>query len=343
MDGLWVVVVGVALLTGTAASVYLWTVKRRRLEAEAGLDALSVMRLREFSHFVLDAMKHRGFDIEQDGAPQARPSDSVLLRDGKRWLLSCRHGKAQPIASMGIREMVDATRLQRTDGGGLLVTTGDVEPEARKAARKARIEVLSGAALWVEIAPFLPDSLKQEVRAKTTDLSKRLIGFAWLGALALGVATWLATDRLPLRPAPAPAMNQTVPVQAKPPVVIKTSAPVPAPAATAATESVVATAPETTPSPRQDSPQQDAAQQARTRSDVAKTISDLPGIDHAVWSSRSTLLVHLQDGQHDPLAEICNVLERHETLVTSRLLLQPPPGSGETVRFRQCQAVWSSD
>ena len=37
------------------------------------------------------------------------------------------------------------------------------------------------------------------------------------------------------------------------------------------------------------------------------------------------------------IADICRILEQYDTLRTSRLQLQPAPGSHQPVRFRQCQ------
>ena len=51
----------------------------------------------------------------------------------------------------------------------------------------------------------------------------------------------------------------------------------------------------------------------------------------------STLLVDLRSDADDRLADICGILEEYEALRTSRLQLQPPPGSSDPVRFRQCR------
>ena len=66
-------------------------------------------------------------------------------------------------------------------------------------------------------------------------------------------------------------------------------------------------------------------------------MSDLPGIDRALWQTQSTLLVYLLDGTFDPLPELCPELERYEELAATRLQLQPPAGSPRPVRFVQCR------
>ena len=56
-----------------------------------------------------------------------------------------------------------------------------------------------------------------------------------------------------------------------------------------------------------------------------------------MWSTKSTLLVNLDQDASDMLTEVCAVLERYDNLRTSRVQLQPPPGSTQRVRFRQCR------
>ena len=82
-----------------------------------------------------------------------------------------------------------------------------------------------------------------------------------------------------------------------------------------------------------------AADEEAQRRAVAEGISTVDGVDRAVWTTPSTLVVY-QSGEdidaHVPA--ICAVLEQYPDLRASRLQLQPPPGSRNSVRFRQCRA-----
>ena len=92
------------------------------------------------------------------------------------------------------------------------------------------------------------------------------------------------------------------------------------------------------PAPATATSEQDALKlEDAQRQAAAQMISTLPGIERALWSTRSTLLVHLVAGAPDRLTEICAVLVRYDNLRTSRVQLQPPAGSTERVRFRQCR------
>jgi hypothetical protein len=70
---------------------------------------------------------------------------------------------------------------------------------------------------------------------------------------------------------------------------------------------------------------------------VERDVSVLPGIERASWATRSTLLVQLLPNATEAQIDgICSVLERSADLRASRVQLQPAPGSGKPVRFKQC-------
>lgn len=306
----------VALALGAAGTFYFWNVRRRQDEAAAGIRALAGMRWREFSHFVLDAMRHRGYDVltPDDEAERGQQCEFMLTKNGQRLLLSCKHGSAYRLAAPAVAELVSSIRFQGATGG-LLVTPGQIEADARAAAGAARIELIDGAKLWPEVVPLLPPGLRDALHYEAGTRARRHIGFAWVGAVAIGAVLALLGGR----DVPAPAQVQVPAVAAAPPRV--------APAPTAPPPTGEPTAVATT------SPQEEEAQRVA----VIRTISSLPGVDRALWSTRSTLLVHLIAGAPDRVTEICAVLERYENLRTSRVQLQPPPGSPQPVRFRQCR------
>ena len=320
----WVLAALVAVVLGGAANAWLWLQRRRRDEASAGLSALGAMRWREFSRFVLDAMRHRGHDVETDGQALAgvalagaEQTDFVLHRGERRTLLACRHGGGARVDMRLVHGLENAI-LANGAGGAVLVTTGTVEPEARRAiARQPKIELLAGGRLWRELKPLLPETVRDEASAGARHQARGRIRLAWLGALAIGVVVLLVAGR-----SVAPPQDELLAVAPKP------AAPAPAtPAAPAATEAPAASPP-AEPDPEED---------AFDRSQVALAIAALPGVSDAAWVTESTLLVNLRSDANDSLPDICELLEQYATLRTARLQLQPPPGSGQPVRFRQCR------
>src|SRR3546814_14889662 len=73
------------------------------------------------------------------------------------------------------------------------------------------------------------------------------------------------------------------------------------------------------------------------REDVADTVSTLPMVDRAVWSTQSTLQVFLLDGRGNAFDHIFPPVVRYDALASSRIQLTPPPGSEPPTRFRQCR------
>lgn len=327
----WLLAVLVTVAIGAAASAWLWLARRRRDEADAGLAALAGMRWREFSRFVLDAMRHRGHEVDADpvALAGARQTDFVMRRDGRKWLLACRHGEDAMVDGRTVHGLENAL-LANGAVGGILVTTGHVDPDVRKSiAAQEKLQLLDGGALWRELSPMLPETLRDEAVAKASGLARGRIRLAWLGAVAVGVVVVMVAGRAyaPTEPTPelivatAPAPDPAVAAPTTVPSTVVDNAPASADAAP------------TDPVPVASTPEEEAFD----RSQVALAISALPGIADAAWVTDSTLLVDLRSDADERLEDICRILEEYETLRTSRLQLQPAPGSNQPVRFRQCQ------
>jgi len=304
----------VALALGAGGTFYFWNLRRRQDEATAGTRALAAMRWREFSHFVLDAMRHRGYEVltPDDEAERGQQTEFILSKNGQRFLLSCKHGSAYRLAAPAVAELAANIRFQGLSGG-LLVTPGQIEPGARAPAAEAKITLIDGEKLWPEVAPLLPHSLRDASRHAAEARAKRQIGLTWAGALVVGFALALLTG--------GSSDSQPEP-EAKPTATATPAPTIPAAPVAAPMAGIAANTPE---------------EEDQQRIAVVRTLSSLPGIDRAMWSTKSTLLVNLERDASDMLTEVCAVLERYDNLRASRVQLQPPPGSTQQVRFRQCR------
>ncbi|MEJ1095777.1 MULTISPECIES: restriction endonuclease [unclassified Pseudoxanthomonas] len=308
----WLPGLAVTLLIGTAATAYLWLIRRRNDEMAAGLHALSGLRWREFSRLVLDAMALRGLiEVVPDGQGSREPQSTfVLNRDGKRWLLSCKHGSAYRIAAAPVVELAAGVRLSSA-AGGILATEGRVEKEGREAAQGNNIEVLDGPRLWPEVKPLIETSLRDEIVSFASARAKRHIGISWLAAFAAGalvtvaVVNYLATNR------PAAPIAST-----------------PAPAAPAANTGAVTVAPYPT--------DEELADQ---RAKVLLNINQTPGLARGFWQTSLTLSVDRIATEQEVWPLICKEVERFPALRNVRIQLNPPPGSDEPVRWRQCKTM----
>ncbi|BCT93711.1 membrane protein [Lysobacter helvus] len=314
----------VAIALGTLGTLYFWTIRRRQDEAETGVRALSAMRWREFSHFVLDAMRHRGYDVLtfEDEADRGQQTEFLLMRDNERTLLSAKHGSAYRLTQQTVAEFVAAMKFQGARHG-LLVTGGNVDPDARKPAQQNSIELIDGGKLWPEIRPLLPASLTDEVRGEAAHRARRQVTLAWMGALVAGlaVAVFYGNSRT------HESVAEATPLAATPASVME--APAVSAAAVATASPIGVTLPE-------DNVASTPAEEERQRVEVARIVSTLPGIERAEWTTKSTLMVHVDETSTERFDEVCTVLTRFANLRTSRVHLQPPEGSTQQVRFKQC-------
>lgn len=343
----------VALTIGLASTAYLWSYRRHRTEVSTGIAGLAKMRWREFARLIVEALRERGFEAEsvEESLARGTQAELRLLRAGKPWLLACKLGDADyKVSAATVAELADAVRFNGA-AGGLLVTTGRFDSHSERVADG--LDLYSGETLWELVEPLLPASTRHEVIAAAQKRSIQTIVAAWAAAIALGLIVGFVVPLLssgaPAEPAPAAtptataaaAANDTAPTQ--PPLDPAAASPAPAPAATPpatpaanAGETVPATDPAATtaapPSAASGNPSADRAQ-------VIRAISTLDGVERALWSTPSNLLIYrLTDASKQDVDRICQVLDGYPELRSSRVQLQPPAGSSTRVRFFQCRA-----
>lgn len=320
----WILGLGLAALAAVLAVLYLWLVRRPETETAAGLRALANLRWREFATIIGQAMQQRGLrdaahDPEQGGDST---SSQLLMTDGdSRWLLSCKHGMAYRLGAASVEELVGAMDLAGARNG-ILLTQGHAERDAMAAAAANGIEVIDGRRLWQLLKPFLPAATTQGIEGAARAEAKRQSGIAVGGALALGLAVAVLLPRLQSDDVAAPAVVAT---------------PAPSEPAAAPAGAAAATQAATEEAPILDNP--DDATLVRYQGDIARTLSAVPGITRAYWLTRATLVIDRKGSDELVWPLICSELERYPALRTSRVQLNPRPGSGDAVRWRQCRTV----
>lgn len=304
----WLLAIAVALALGGAITWLAHGPLRRRDETAAGIAALSAMSWREFIRVVLEALSRRGYHRLVDPGTATGDGDYTLVRNGDRWLLSAKHGSAFVLGRAAVNDLTAAMGVAGA-AGGLLVTQGRIDDDARRAARGRPVELLDGATLWPELRPLLPESALLPISESSAERARERSLAGWLLALIAGVAVSYVL------PGPRPGAEPPAP---------PASAPLAAPAAAAAP-----TVPEAMPDP--------AALEAQRR-ELASTVATLPGVTRTLWTSASTLEVHVGDADGDPFLPVCELVVRFPALASSRIQVTPPPGSGRQVRFRQCRS-----
>lgn len=308
----WLLAIVAALVVGGGVTWIAGGPLRRRDETAAGIAALSAMSWREFIRVVLEALSRRGYHRLVDHASDTGDSDHTLVRNGDHWLLSAKHGSAFVIGRASVNALAEAMRVAGASGG-LLITQGRIEDDARRSVHGQPIELLDGATLWPELRPLLPPAAVQPIldAAANRARERRLAG--WLLALIAGIAVFAL---VPVRnPVPAAAPSASAPVAGSPQ----------APVAPAALETGAGVAPDITSLETQ-------------RRELARSVATLPAVSRAQWTSSSTLEVSMIETDGDLFAEICPLVERYPALASSRIQLTPPTGSDRAVRFRQCRS-----
>ena len=301
----------VFLLVGGLASAWLLGVRLRRERREIGLRALSDMHWREFQRLVVESFRGRGYE-RAPGRDAGDHEGLVELRhDGRDWLLSTRHGAGHVLGLAAVNEFASLVRL-RGAAGGWMATPGALAPETVSQARMHRIELLDGAGTWAAIEPVLEPAQREAIVGDARRRVARELALAWGLAAIAGVTALLLAGR---GPTPAPAPTAAAPAMAP------AAGPRPLPPSAQAQPEVV--------------PDDPAALEQRRRR-LASAVATLPWVDRAVWSTQSTLLVHLA-GEPDKNA-LCALVEPYPELRASRLQLQPPRDSDRPVRFIQCRS-----
>lgn len=298
---------GLGLVLVGAGGTYLWRVWRPRREVFEGRRILAGMRWRELSNLVMDALGSAGFEPEsrETRAERGTQADLVMHREGRPWLIACKQGLDHRITPQAVEELQRAIRAQHA-AGAVMVTPGHVDPKARDVA--ANIEIADGGELWRLLEPLLPASVHDEVaqRARGQTMRHAALVVAAAAAVTFGTA-W--------------ALNRFEPAQADEPATVAARAPAPV-------APVV---------PAQPSPASPLTEDEQRR-ELAERLSGLPGIDRALWPTRSTLQLFLTDATLATDAAICQLVERYPDVRASRLQIEPPAGEDRPVRFMQCRA-----
>lgn len=295
------------LVVLAVCGTYLWRVWRPRREVFEGRRILAGMRWRELSNLVMDALGAAGFEPEprETRAERGMHGELVMRREGRPWVIACKQGLDHRIGPRAVEEVQRALRLQQA-AGAVMVTPGHVDAKARGIA--SNIELVDGAELWRLLEPLLPASVHEEVvqRARGQTMRNAALVLAAAAVVTFGSA-WALTRFEAEETAEAPRI---------------------------AARAGVATAPAAVPAPAT-APVLSEDEQRRA---LAQQLSSLPGVDRAVWSTRSTLQVFLTDPDVATDLAICQIVERYTDVRASRLQIDPPAGSERTVRFMQCRA-----
>lgn len=329
----WILALVLALFLWCLSAAYLWLVRRKKTETSHGLAALAGMRWREFSAIVHRAMaEQRSMQdvIAEEAGDYGTSSDFLMTRNGERWLVSCKHGRAYRIGASTINELGAALRLTGARGG-VLITEGHVERDGLAAASQQSIEVVDGRNLWQMLKPYVPDPMRETVDGIARREAIRHTGITALGALTIGLLAGMGYNTLHSDNEAAPSVP--VIAQRAPAGGEALAADDPSAASTADTDPTAGMATEDL----QEDP--DAETLLRYQQSVSKALAHTPGVISGIWLTRLTLSVERSADDATVWPLICREVERYPALRTVRIQLNPRPGTDEPVRWRQCSTI----
>ncbi len=313
--------------------------RRSQEEAIAGVKILATMKWRECLGLLLLALRDEGFaEIGQQGASGESASEFLLNRDGKRYLLTYKHGTAYRIGESSIREMSSSLNLMGVDRG-ILATLGQAEQLAHTMSQRADMRLIDGVSLWHLIRPHVDSNTLANVTDVARDKTRRQLWLSGLGSVIAGLLVFAVLPSNPEQPSFEARPSAVTPVVLAP---ADTAPTTPAPPAAVDTAPVVAPSPTpaapTTPA-TQPTPAVNAYSDTEQRAEIVKLLKTVSGVDRANWSSQSTLAVRLATADTDLdsiLSQVCTTLTPFGELRYSRLQFEMPENSGIPVRWRRC-------
>jgi restriction system protein len=140
----------------------------KRLQARALLtqaqsapgQAISTMTWSQFERLIGESFRHRGYKVAETGGGGSDGGvDLHLTKDGKSFLVQCKHWRTQRVGVSIVREL-NGVIAARHAAGGFVVTSGQFTPEAWHFAQSCQIELIDGDRLT---------SLLREIESKAAN------------------------------------------------------------------------------------------------------------------------------------------------------------------------------
>ena len=336
--GLILLVLGLAVLGVVGALIANLRRSQRAREVQAGLEVLRTLRWKEFTQHVQQTFEKRSFHPE---ATPRKPGedgvDLVLVRAGQRHLLQVKHGGAYHVGATPVRRLASMLESHGATGG-ILVTSGGFDDDARAAAQGQPVTLLDGDALWTQLQDVLPPALIDEAAARAAEGQVRERSRLNLGLVAGGALAAARRRAVRVRSPERRARRRRRARAGTDRRGRGTGGGRAAPGATAAPGAEPA-APSIAPAPALSE-----AQMAQHRDFAAASALLVDGVLSATWPSKSTLQISVRagsDAERDAIvAKLCAELTRREHLRFTRLQVQDLSANGEVqggVRWRQCQ------
>jgi restriction system protein len=109
--------------------------------------AISTMTWSQFERLIGESFRRRGYKVAETGGSGSDGGvDIHLTKDGKSFLVQCKHWRTQGVGVSIVREL-NGVIAARHAAGGFVVTSGHFTPEARHFAKSCEVELIDGERL----------------------------------------------------------------------------------------------------------------------------------------------------------------------------------------------------
>ena len=322
----------VAVLGLASTAAWFGISRRRKEEAELGVQALATMKWRECIALVLESLDRDGYPRAPNTVDEAGATDFMLQHGDEPVLLGYKHGTAYRLSEANLREFAAAVQV-RGARRGLLITLGTVEPAALASASSGKVEVIGGQALWPRLRSLVPPEMLEGVRHGAAGRTRKGLWTGTACSVIAGLAVWFAGQMLdPPQAAAQPATASAV--------VDNVAAPAAAASAVAISDQAMMRQLEVTARAMEAVARLSPEELIHRRADVAKQVGRLAQVTSANWSAQRTLLLRLNqtDGKDKRLVDdVCRIVTQNEEMRFTRIQLEPPEGSPLAVRWRLCE------
>lgn len=122
--------------------------KRRLLDAQKDSESIRSLNWREFEELLAEAYRRKGYNVIENS--QLGPDGGIdvrLYKDGRRYLVQCKHWKSQKVGVSVVREMLGLITAENAHRG-LVVTSGTFTEEALRFAQSQPIDLIGGGELY---------------------------------------------------------------------------------------------------------------------------------------------------------------------------------------------------
>jgi restriction system protein len=136
----------VVMALGALGSLIRQWLNGRMLDRQAGAGSVAELDWRDFEQLMQEAFRRKGYMSVETPTGADGGVDIALRKDGKLYLVQCKHWKARKIGVATVRELFGVITA-RNASGGFLVTSGYFTEDAKAFAAQVKLELIDGPKL----------------------------------------------------------------------------------------------------------------------------------------------------------------------------------------------------